>query len=114
MKLYFIKSAAPAGYAYLAEQVYEIDENLSQKFIRQRLAVPCPEKFTKIPSDFPYRKMYIDRGVISWEQLQSLEPSHSLGFFQGVDYGFKYPLTKKLLKEYQEKNNKPKNRNFIY
>lgn len=115
MKLFFIKSAVPIGFAYPPETIEEIpDEFTAEAFIRRGIAVEAPEKFTPLPKDFPHRQQYIESGYIDFEKLKALPKEHSLNGMNNF-YGFSFPKTRKLLSEYLDQSNKkqPK-KNIIY
>lgn len=111
-KVLFIKGAAGIGYGYLPFQVCELAQDFADNFILWGYAVEVPEKYTLIPSDFPYRSEFLNEGIYSFEQLKTLPSDHRLGGKAG--YSVYYPATKEILQNYNNRNKAKTNKGVIY
>ena len=84
MKIKFIANTGGIGYGYMEHQELVCSDAFGMEMIERGMAIMVAQESVNLPDDFPGRKILIDNGFETIEELTKLTDAESLTEIKGI------------------------------
>lgn len=84
MKIKFVKSPAPFGYAYAVDEECDTSDHFANEMVESGFAVFVHRDETELPAELPGRKILIENGICTLAELRKIKDPAILTEIKGI------------------------------
>ena len=84
MKIKFVKNTISWGYAYMTGEEADVKEAFAAEMVESGFAVIVNKAPTELPVDLPGRKVLIENGITTMDELRKIKDPEILMELKGI------------------------------